>query len=132
MIFGTIGSCGCMHTELGGNPEPSPDNRYAIATRAYGASGKPYSAQTKKRFRVWIGPKTSSNPARAFKKTYLLMAGDMAWKVNWHGPDEVAVDLYDEGRGTGFVRTEASSPASNHVASLLFRKALDGGFTEVR
>ena len=116
-----------MHTEVGGNPEPSPDNRYAISTRAYGASGKAYSAKTKKRFRVWIGPKTGSKPASAFEKTYVFLAGDMGWRVNWPGPDEVAVNLYED---NGEARS--TQAPSNHVASLLFRKGTGGRFVEVK
>ena len=130
-IIVTVGLCGCMHTELGDNPEPSPDNQYAIATRAYGASGKAYSAETKKRFRVWIGPKTGSIPAHPFKKTYVFVAADMGWKVKWYSPDEVAVDLYDDRDGAGSVQTQKGKPPSHHVASLVFRKGPDGHFAEV-
>ena|SRR5258705_957822 len=128
-VASLLGLCSCMHTELGGNPELSPDKQYAIGTRAYGASGKAYSAQTKKRFQVWIVPKTGSNPAPAFKKMYVFVAADMGWKVNWHDSEEVAVDLYDARRATD---AQKSSAPSNHVASLLFRKAPDGRFVQVR
>ena len=130
-IIVTVGLCGCMHTELGDNPEPSPDNQYAIATRAYGASGKAYSAETKKRFRVWIGPKTGSIPAHPFKKTYVFVAADMGWKVKWYSPDEVAVDLYDYGDGVSSVAARRTGAPSNHLAVLLFRKRADGHFVEV-
>jgi len=132
LALGSVILCGCMHTEIGGNPEPSPDNRYVIATRGYGASGKPYVEKTKKRFSVWIGPNGGSSSARPFKKTYVFAAGSLDWNVNWRGSEEVAVELFDYGDGVSSIDARKAGIPSNHVAALLFRKRADGHFVEVK
>jgi hypothetical protein len=122
---------GCMHTVIGGNPVRSPDKQYKLWLEAHGASGKAYTAKTKKRVYLWLGPNTTNNPAAPFQKKYVFVASDLAWNVNWHGSDEVAVTFFDYGDGVYVDATERGRTPSNHVASLLFRKPDAGSFTEV-
>jgi len=120
-----------MHTVIGGGWSHSPDKKYKISAEAHGASGKAFSALTKKRVNLWIGPSDTNSPAPWFAKQYVLVASSLGWRFDWHGSDEVAVHFFDYGDGISKYTVPKGSP-SNHVTSLLFRKSERGDFVEVK
>jgi hypothetical protein len=132
IITNALFLCGCMHTVIGGNPVRSPDMQYKLGMEAHGASAQAYTATTKKRVYLWLGPNTTNNTARPIWKKYVFVAAGLDWKVEWHGSEEVAVQFFDYGDGipSGWAR-ETGTP-SNHIASLQFRKTQTGEFIEVK
>ena len=117
-----------MHTVVGGLRVPSPDNKHVLGSEAHGAAGKAFTALTKKRVYVWIATRagynewqmTTSRSATLLDKSYDFVAGDLGVDVQWHGPDEVSVDLYDYGDGVSIYDGREAGTPSNHVATLTF------------
>jgi hypothetical protein len=65
----------------------------------HAASGKAYTARTKKRVYVWLGPTSTDNPAPSLNKKYVFVAGDLTSHIQWKGSDEVTIELFDFGDG---------------------------------
>src|SRR5882672_8774916 len=91
---GCIGLGGCMmHTVVGGQRVYSPDKNYVLGSSAHGASGRAFSALTKKRVYVWIATTVKYNdyqmPTNAsinlLDKKYVFVAADLGSHVEWHG-----------------------------------------------
>lgn len=126
-IFLTSGLClvsivfvGCMHTVVGGF-DVSPDKKYKLAIEVHGASGKAYTAQSKKRIHLWLKPNIPIYPEPPIEisksallvKKYVFQAADLAWRANWLGSEEVTVEFF-----------ERKMP-SNHIASVTFYRDLE-------
>ena len=131
LLLGCAALIGCMHTVIGGNPTRSPDGRYYLGMEKHGASGKAYTARTKKRVYVWLGPTSRNNSAPSLDKKYVFVAGDLASHIQWKGSDEVTIEFYDFGDGVLASEARQRGIPSNHVGSLRFtRDAHTGRFVE--
>ena len=115
-----IMSCGCMHTVVGGGGD-SPDKCYRLWVSSHGASGKSYVDKSKKKLWVSISSGDGTNSAVLFQQRYDLVGSDIEWKTHWVS-DEVSVVFYDWGDGVSNYSNMKHLKASNHVASLSFRR----------
>src|SRR5439155_15008555 len=116
---------GCMmHTVIGGARAPSPDKNYVLCTTIHGASGKAFTALTKKRVYLWIATTVKyseyqlpmNKSTALLDKKYVFVAGDLGSHVEWHGSDLVSVDFYDY--GDGVLASHMRGLQSNHIAKL--------------
>jgi hypothetical protein len=128
-----------MHTVISGDATPSPDGQYALRMARHGASGKAYTARTKKRVYLWLGPNTKHDeyqmPIKSslpvLDKKYVFVAGDLEADERWKGSDELTIEFYDYGDGVLARGARERGAPSNHVATLRFvRGPRSGGFTE--
>ena len=125
---------GCMHTVVGGNPDVSPDKKYALGIEIYGASGKAYTAKTKKRVYLWVATNGSHEKSMTLlDKKYVFSAADLGCNVHWNTPEEVSVVFFDYGDGIYAGDARKSSTPSNYVASLVFHHdSKTGRFIETK
>lgn len=131
LSLGCAALVGCMHTVIGGNPVRSPDKRYRLGVEIHGASGKAYTALTKKRVYLWLGTNADSNRVGHVDKKYVFTAADLLWQTDWHGSDEVAVHFFDYGDGVYAGDAHKAGTPSNHIATLTFQwDAQAGKFVE--
>jgi len=123
-----------MHTVIGGNPDVSPDKKYALGIEMHGASAKAYTAKTKKRVYLWIATNTPHEKSvTVFDKKYVFLTADLSCNVQWRGSEEVSVAFFDYGDGIYSGDARKSGVPSNHVASLLFSRDMKTGrFVETK
>jgi hypothetical protein len=93
----------------------------------HGASGKAYTARTKKRVYIWIdtskkqdymGVPIAREPVTVLQKKYVFVAGDLCSRTQWHGSNSVSVVFFDYGDGVS--SHDKRGTPSNHVATLIF------------
>jgi hypothetical protein len=133
MLIAGVSLVGCMHTVISGSGTPSPDGQYELWMAKHGASGKAYTARTKKRVYLSLGPSSSNTNhiPPTLKKKYVFVAGDLAADEHWKNSDEVTIEFYDFGDGVYVDALERGRTPSNHVATLRFvRDSRTGGFVE--
>jgi len=125
---GGVALAGCMmHTVIGGACAPSPDKNYQLCSTIHGASGKAFTALTKKRVYLWIATTVKyseyslpmNKSTTLLDKKYVFVAADLGTHVEWHGSDLVSVDLYDYGDGVSVYKMRGMP--SNQIATLTFQ-----------
>jgi len=112
---------GCMHTVVGGNPDPSPDGRYALGMEYHGASAKAFTDRTRKRVYLWLVSNAARNHTTYIDKKYVFTASDLSSDITWADSSEmVKVNFYDYGEGIFSSDARKRGIPSNHIATLTF------------
>jgi hypothetical protein len=113
---------GCSRTVIGGY-EDSPDGKYRLWVRTFGAYGHAFADRTSKTIRIRlvevIGDKKNWEEKALFEKKYHFKCSDVVLNSSWDKQNNVTVIVYDWG---GMPRSDAQKQgvASNYIATLAF------------
>lgn len=110
---------GCSRTVVGGFLD-SPDEKYRVYVRTYGAYGHRFVDETAKVLRVTIVRNDGSGTI-LFKKEYRIRGSDIVANTAWDQRGNVVVILYDY--GSGVVRSEGreKSYRTNYLRTIVCR-----------
>ena len=112
-------SAGCTRTVVGGYTD-SPDKKYRVYGRTYGAYGRAFVDETSKKFRVTIVT-GDTNETLLLRKEYHVRGSDVSWDASWDQHNNLTVVVYDYGRGLDRVDASKRGSPTNHLLTLVYR-----------
>jgi hypothetical protein len=120
---------GCSRTVTGGYTD-SPDNKYRLYLRTFGAYGHAFDDNTSKTLRITIVE--NDNPkVTLFTKDYSIRGSSVSCNSIWDKEDNVTVVAFDYGPGVDRSDGESNGSPTNHIRTLAFRfDPKSGKFTE--
>jgi hypothetical protein len=105
-----------------GGYEDSPDNKYRLYVRTFGAYGHAFADNTTKNLQISIFPKDHQRTP-LFTKEYRIRGSFMCCSSLWDKENNIRVIVYDYGPGV----VAASGFPTNHLRTLSFRFASETG-----
>jgi hypothetical protein len=118
---------GCSRTVTGGYDD-SPDKKYRLYGRIFGAYGHNFSENTAKSLHISIVA-IDNQTLPLFKKDYRVKGCSISWTSSWDKEDNLTVVLTDYGSAFGQVQ----GSATNHICTLSFHlDSKAGTFMEQR
>ena len=132
--FGIFG--GCSRTVTGGY-EDSPDGKYRLWVRTFGAYGRAFVDRKSKTLRVRlvevIGDKNKWDEKLLFEKEYHFKCADVGLETSWGAQHSLTAIVYDWPDGVVESDAKKQGLASNFIAKLTFEfDQKTGKFTEKR
>lgn len=125
---------GCSRTVTGGY-EDSPDGKYRLWVRTFGAYGRAFVDRTPKTIHVrlveLLGDENNQNEKLLFENDYRFTCADVCLQASWDTNNNVTAVVFDWPGGVTGSNAKKQSIASNYIATLRFD--LDkstGNFTE--
>lgn len=112
-------TAGCNRTVTGGSQD-SPDTKYRLLVRVYGAYGHSFVDETNKKLRIVVVC-TRKQGATLFAKDYCVRGSDICWVSRWDERDGVNIDVYDFGRGISSCTAKENNAGTNYIRSLSYR-----------
>ena len=112
-------SAGCTRTVVGGYTN-SPDKKYCVYGRIYGAYGQAFVAETSKTVRISIVT-GGTNETLLFREKYRVRGSDVSWDATWDEHNNLTVVVYDYGRGLDRVDASKRGSPTNHLLTLVYR-----------
>ena len=120
---------GCSRTVTGGF-EDSPDKKYRMYGRVYGALGKAFLDETPKTVRISIVT-NDSEETLIFRREIQVRGSDVGWDCTWDTEDNVSVVVFDYGPHIYWEDARKAGTPSNYLASVsLIRDKQTGKFQE--
>jgi len=120
---------GCSRTVTGGFTD-SPDKKYRMYGRVYGALGKAFLDETPKIVRISIVTKDSKETL-IFRREIHVKGSDVSWDCTWNTADNVSVVVFDYGPHVYWEDARKAGTPSNYLASVsLIRDNQTGKFQE--
>jgi len=120
-IAASVCFLGCRRTVKGGYID-SPDNKYRMYGRVYGAYGRSFPAATSKTIRISIV--STGNETLLIRKEYQLVGSDISWNAAWDNQDNLTVVIYDFGPGISYYDVKDHASPTNYIRTLFYH--LDG------
>jgi hypothetical protein len=122
---------GCSRTVTGGFDD-SPDKKYRMYGRVYGALGKAFLDETRKTVRISIVTKDSEETL-IFRREIRVKGSDVSWDCTWDEDDNLTVVVFDYGPRVYWEDARKSGTPSNRLARIsLIRDKQTGKFQESR
>jgi hypothetical protein len=129
LLSGVMPLLGCTRTVTGGF-EDSPDKKYRMYGRVYGALGKAFLDETPKTLRISIVTNDSAETL-IFRKKIRVKGSDVRWDCIWNENEKVTVIVFDYGPGVYWEDARQAGIPSNYLASVsLIRNKRTGKFQE--
>jgi hypothetical protein len=127
---------GCSRTVTGGYDD-SPDGKFRLWVRTFGAYRHAFVDRTRKTIRVRlvevIGDKNNWNEKLVFEKKYHFTCADVGLETSWDTNNNLTAVVYDWPDGLVESDAEKQGIASNYIATLRFKFDKNTGkFTEQR
>ena len=120
---------GCSRTVTGGSDD-SPDKKFRMYGRVYGALGKAFLDETRKTVRISI---VTNDPEETliFRREIHVKGSDVSWDCTWDKDDNVSVVVFDYGPRVYWEDARKAGRPSNYLASVsLIRDKQTGKFQE--
>lgn len=112
---------GCSRTVTGGY-EDSPDGKYRVWVRAFGAYGRAFLERTRKTVRIRlvevIGAKTNWNERPLFTKEYHFTCSDVMVNTSWDKEDNLTAVIYDYPPGVYWEDARKEGTPSNYIGTI--------------
>jgi hypothetical protein len=102
-----LGSCGCSRTVVGGYAD-SPDNKYRVYGRVYGALGRRLYENTAKTVRITI-VQNGATESQLFRKEFHVKGTHVSWEATWETANDVKLSVYATDIGVGLEATKTTS-----------------------
>ncbi len=110
---------GCTRTVLGGYSD-SPDKKYRVYGRIYGAYGRSFLENTSKSVRITI-----VDPAKAEKillrKQYQIKGSNVGWHALWDEQNNLKIVLFEYPPGVNRWDINQKAVPTNQIRSITFR-----------
>jgi hypothetical protein len=119
-LLGFVALCtGCSRTVVGGY-EDSPDRKYRIYGRLFGAYGRAFTENTEKTILIRICT-TGQSEQLLLSKEYRVKGSDVTWQPTWGTNSDLTVVVFDYGLGVSRYDERPKGSPSNHICTLKFR-----------
>ena len=113
--------CGCTRTVTGGYKD-SPDGKYRVWVRTFGAYGHAFLDHTRKTVRLTlveiIGPERNGDERPLFTKEYHFQGSDVLVNTSWDTEDNLSAVIYDYAPGVYWEDAQKAGSPSNHIATV--------------
>src|SRR2546427_300187 len=120
---------GCGRTVTGGFHD-SPDKKFRMYGRVYGALGKAFLDETRKTVRISV-VRNDSEETLIFRRDIHVKGSDVGWDCTWDKEDNVSVVVFDYGPRVYWEDARKAGTQSNRLASVsLIRDKQTGKFRE--
>lgn len=117
----TISLLGCSRTVTGGY-EDSPDGKYRVWIRNFGAYGHAFTDRTRKIVRIRlvgiIGAKHKWEEKLLFTKEYHFQCSDVMVDTSWDKEDNLNAVIYDYAPGVYWEDARKAGSPSNYIATV--------------
>src|SRR5258705_9820196 len=121
LLLTVIGLLGCSRTVTGGY-EDSPDGKYRVWIRKFGAYGQAFTDHTRKIVRLSlvevIGASTNWNERPLFTKEYHFKCSDVMVGTSWDKEDNLTAVIYDYAPGVYSEDARKAGSPSNYIATV--------------
>jgi hypothetical protein len=113
---------GCSRTVTGGFTD-SPDKKFRMYGRTYGALGVKFIDKTRKTVRISIVASDSAETL-LYRREFHIKGSDVGWDCTWDKDDNATVVIYDYPPNVYWEDAVKAGIPSNHLAtvSLTFEK----------
>ena len=112
---------GCSRTVTGGY-EDSPDGKYRVWIRNFGAYGRAFTYRTRKIVRISlveiVGAKTNWDEKLLFTKEYHFKCADVMVNTSWDKEDNLTAVVYDYAPGMSWESARKAASPSNYIATV--------------
>ena len=105
----------------------SPDKKYRVYGRVFGALGHTFADDTRKTVRISIVA-NDTNATLLFRKEYRVKGADVGWDATWNDHNDLSVVIYDYGPGVTFHGLRKDEPPRRLFRTIGYR--LTPTFTE--
>lgn len=120
---------GCCRTEVGGFDD-SPDKKYRMFGKVFGAPGRAYVDNTRKTVRISIYT-NDEKITLLFRKAYRVKGSDVGWDATWDEHNNIAVVIFDYGPGVLFTGLKKDEPPKRYIRTMVYHlDSTTGTFTE--
>ena len=110
---------GCSRTVIGGYTD-SPDKKYRLYGRVYGAYGRSFFESTTKTVRISIVA-NDEKESLLFTKDYRVKGFDVGWDVIWKDANNLSLFIYDYGPNVEFSGLQKDEPPRRPIATMTYR-----------
>ena len=114
-----FGVAGCTRTVIGGY-EVSPDKRYCVYGRIYGAYGRSFLDNTTKTARISIVT-VAPNETLLFRKEYRIRGSDVSWDGTWDQQHNLTVVFFEYPPGVNRYDLNQKGSPTNFLRAVKFR-----------
>lgn len=115
------GFLGCSRTVTGGY-EDSPDGKYRVWVRTFGAYGHAFTDHTQKIIRLRlvevVGNRTNWQEKPLFTKEYHFKCSDVMMNTSWDKEDNFTAVIYDYPPGVYWEDARKAGSPSNYIATV--------------
>ena len=118
ILVATFGFSGCSRTVIGGYTD-SPDKKYRLYGRIYGAYGRSFFDNTPKTVPISIVTATG-NETLLLRKEYRVQGADVGWEATWDAHHNVTVVLFEYPPGVNPWDISKKATTTNHISSVTF------------
>jgi hypothetical protein len=123
LLGSAVAIVGCSSTVTGGYRD-SPDGKYRLWMRTFGAYRHAFVEHTPKTIRISlvkiIGEKSKWNEQPLFAKEYHFACADVCVTSSWDKQDNLSLIIYEYGSGVSSSYTEKTHAESNYIATPRF------------
>jgi hypothetical protein len=109
---------GCTRTVVGGSND-SPDKKWRVYARVYGAYGRAFLDETPKTVRISIVT-ADTKETLLFRKEYRVTGSGVTWDAAWDERGNPTIVLYDHGRGVYWEDGEKNGTPTNHLRTIVY------------
>lgn len=121
LVVALAGFLGCSRTVTGGY-EDSPDGKYRVWVRTFGAYGHAFTDHTRKTIRMRlvevIGSETNGDERLLFTKEYHFECSDVVVHISWDKEDNLTAVIYDYAPGVYREDARKAGSRSNYISTV--------------
>lgn len=115
-VMGLIFSFGCSRTVTGGFDD-SPDKKFRIYGRVYGAPGKAFLDETEKTVRISVVT-ADANETLLFREKIDVKGSDVGWDCTWDKGDNAEIVVFTYGPNVDQADAVKAGTLSNLLATV--------------
>lgn len=118
-LTATLGFVGCTRTVVGGYTD-SPDKKYRVYGRIYGAYGRSFLDNTPKTVRISIVT-AAGNETLLLRKGYRVQGSDVGWDATWNEHHNLTVVFFEYPPGVSRWDLTKKGAPTNHIRTVTYR-----------
>ncbi len=111
---------GCGNRAAVGGFDDSPDGKYRVYCRIFGAFGHSFSDKTEKTVRVSVVLKDNDEPL-LFRREYTVWGSDVGVDTSWGAQEDISGVIFDYGPGVTFGGDITNEPPRRIISKFKYR-----------
>jgi len=116
--FAALLLAGCSRTVIGGYSD-SPDTKYRVYGRIYGAFGHSFMDETDKKISISIVA-AGGTEKLLFKREYRVHGSDVGWDGTWHDGTNLVIEIFEYPPGVNPWDLSKKGTPTNHIRTLTY------------